>query len=235
MKKYILQIDTSTPICSVAISLDGMTVAQTQADGHNMHAAALTQLISDLLTASSLALNQLSAISVSKGPGSYTGLRIGISVAKGLCYALDYPLIAVDSLQMLCEGFRQSDYPQSLHEQHLLCPMIDARRREVYQAIFTSSGHLVQPTSAAIIDEYSFDWLISDQSIFLFGSGADKFADLFASDPKVHVVSGFPASATYLSHLSFQLFLEGRFEDLAYFEPFYLKDFVPTTPKKKQF
>jgi len=235
MKKYILQIDTSTPICSVAISLNGTTISRTQADGENRHAVALTPLISDLLDSLSLTVDQLAAIAVSKGPGSYTGLRIGISVAKGLCYALNCPLIAVDSLQMLCEGFRQSEYTQTLDENPLLCPMIDARRMEVYQAIFTSSGHLIHPTTAAIIDEHSFDWLTSDQSLYLFGSGANKFADLFQTRSNIHVVPAFPAAASYLSELSFKLFLEGRFEDLAYFEPFYLKDFVPTTPKKKLF
>lgn len=232
MKHYILQIDTSTPVCSVALSLNGSTIGHTQADGDNMHAAFLTQLISDLLKECSLNLDQLSAIAVSKGPGSYTGLRIGVSVAKGLCYSLDCPLISVDSLHMLYEGFMTSEQSDSFHGDGLFCPMIDARRMEVYQAIFNSSGSLIRPTTAAIISLDSFDWIALNQDVFLFGSGADKFADLFRSKPHVHVVCGFQASASYLSRISHQCYLENQFEDLAYFEPFYLKDFVPTTPKK---
>lgn len=233
MEIIILQIDTSTPVCSVAISLNGTTVAQENAVGDNMHAASLTHLISNLLIKASLSFDLLSAVSVVKGPGSYTGLRIGVSVAKGLCYALNCPLISVDALRMLCDGFRAHAEFLSLDGGYLLCPMIDARRMEVYQAVFTSAGKLLHPTTAAIINQDSFDWLDQRQRVLLFGSGADKFTDLFHSHPKVQVFADFKASASYLSQISYQYYLVGQFEDLAYFEPFYLKDFVPTTPKKR--
>lgn len=232
MSTFVLQIDTSTAVCSVALSCDGQTIASRQAEIPNAHAAELTIMIGVLMNEQQLNYSELSAVAVSKGPGSYTGLRIGVSTAKGICYAHDLPLIAIDSLLMLAEGFR---YTTTIgkNPSAWLCPMIDARRMEVYQAVYTTDLKIISPTVAAIIDDCSFDYLSPEQNIFLFGSGADKFEDLFRSNQLVHVVPGIAASASALSSLSYSAYKSKDYVDTAYFEPFYLKDFIPTTPKKK--
>lgn len=231
MAIYILLIDTSTPVCSVALSRDGVSIAEAVADGVNVHASHLTTLIDGLMGTQGLEYSDLSAVAIAKGPGSYTGLRIGVSTAKGLCFAADLPLIAIDSLRMLAEGFQQTPIFQ-LSSEVLLCPMIDARRMEVYQAIYDADLNLILPTTASVIDQHFFDDLITDQEIYLFGSGADKFEQLFDGHPQIHVVPGIKASASAVSHLAYQAYGRQDFVDAAYFEPFYLKDFIPTNPRK---
>lgn len=228
----ILQIETATSVCSVALSVSGKTTHVVELDEPNAHAAKLTRLIEQVLFEASLSLSDLDAVAVSKGPGSYTGLRIGVSTAKGLCYGLDIPLIAVDSLHSLAAGFveKNADIP----DETLLCPMIDARRLEVYTAVFDRELILKQPTKAQVIDVNYFDDLLSDVPLVLFGDGADKFKVIFESKENIQIVSDFRQSASFLSGLAHAAFLNSDFEDVAYFEPFYLKDFVPTKPKKKQ-
>lgn len=232
MPTFVLQIDTSTAVCSVALSRDGETIALHRAETSNAHASSLTLMIGALMNEQQMSYSKLSAVAVSKGPGSYTGLRIGVSTAKGICYAHDLPLIAIDSLLMLAEGFRHTmqviENPDAW-----LCPMIDARRMEVYQAIYTTDLQTISPTVAAIIDEHSFEHLPQGQNIYLFGSGADKFEDVFRSNQQVRVVCGIEASASALSSLSYKAYVNNDYVDTAYFEPFYLKDFIPTSPKKK--
>lgn len=227
----ILQIETATAVCSVALSSAGETLRHVDLDEPNIHASKLTRLIERVMDESGYQLQALDAIAVSKGPGSYTGLRIGVSTAKGLCYGLEKPLIAIDSLRSLVYGFRK--HQEKIPVNALLYPMIDARRREVYTAVYDSSLNLQVPTKAEIIDENFFDAIPESTPVILFGDGADKFIDTFSSKPNITVVKDFKQSAQYLSEPAFQAYDRSDFEDVAYFEPFYLKDFVPLTSKKK--
>ena len=224
----ILQIETATPVCSAAISRDGITIALKEEQASNIHAGSLTLFIQDVMQQAGLQFNDLDAIAVSKGPGSYTGLRIGVSTAKGLCLALDKPLIAVDTLQMMAAGFliREPDY------QGLLCSMIDARRMEVFTAVFDVALNYVQPTSAKIIDAHSFAEELTASTLTFIGDGAMKCSEILAHPQAVFLAENFNSAAN-MSKLAHQRFLAAAFEDVAYFEPFYLKDFVFTTPKKK--
>lgn len=232
MATTILQFDTSTPVCTVALSQDGKTLGQSAAEGTNVHAASLTTQINDLLERYSVRFQELSAVAVGKGPGSYTGLRIGVSTAKGICYAAGIPLIAIDSLRILAEGFQLSQDSNQAVET-LLCPMIDARRMEVYMSIYSSEREVIRPTSAEIIDEHFFDFVQPGQQIYLFGTGADKLEALFQQHYRVQVTVGAQTDASAMSPLAYQAYTQQDFVDLAYFEPYYLKDFIPTTPKKQ--
>ncbi|MFC6100090.1 tRNA (adenosine(37)-N6)-threonylcarbamoyltransferase complex dimerization subunit type 1 TsaB [Olivibacter domesticus] len=231
----ILHIDTATPVCSVALTINGVLSAYRDHDEPNIHASKLTVFIEELLLEAKIAINQLSAISVSKGPGSYTGLRIGVSVAKGICYALDVPLIAVNTLDAMMQGFKaslseQSDRGNELNT--LFCPMIDARRMEVYTAIYDAHLSIIEPTAARIIEADSFDYLANKHQLIMFGEGANKLSDLFSEHGSIQIYKGFQNSARYLIPETLTRFNKQEFEDIAYFEPFYLKDFVPTTPKR---
>jgi len=231
MNNLILQIDTSTTICSVALSENGQTLQVLDLDEPNAHAAKLTILIAEVLKQTNRTIQDLSAVAVSMGPGSYTGLRIGVSTAKGLCYALDIPLIAINTLEALFLGYKEQ-FGLTAGDAYL--PMIDARRMEVYTAVYDHNAALVKATSAEIIDfDYFNELLLNYNRVHLFGSGADKFEDLFNATDRVNVLSGFDDSAAFLSTLAFDKFQRKEFEDVAYFEPFYLKDFLVTTAKKK--
>eukprot|EP01012_Entosiphon_sulcatum_P007118 TRINITY_DN13540_c0_g1_i1.p1 TRINITY_DN13540_c0_g1~~TRINITY_DN13540_c0_g1_i1.p1 ORF type:complete len:232 (+),score=31.78 TRINITY_DN13540_c0_g1_i1:579-1274(+) len=225
----ILQIETATAICSVALSVNGETVSFKEEQGQNLHAANLTLFIDEVVKTAGISYNELDAIAVSKGPGSYTGLRIGVSTAKGLCYALDKPLIAIETLEMMAAGFLAKNPTYS----GLICPMIDARRMEVYTSVFDTQLNVLLPTEAKIIDDTSFADLLSQQTITFLGDGAAKCADVLT-----HVNAKFENanfnSATYMSKLANEAFDKDNFEDVAYFEPFYLKDFVVTQSKKQQ-
>lgn len=225
----ILQIETATAVCSCSLSLNGEEVAVRELNEANVHIEKLTLLIEEVLSVVGNALEDLDAVAVSMGPGSYTGLRIGVSTAKGLCYALDIPLISVNTLDAMASGFIEKH--AQAYGKYLICPMIDARRREVYSAIYTSDLTKVEPVAARIIDENSFQDV--SNTLVLFGDGAEKFTDTFLGDEKVVVFNGFVNSAQYLTKIAYQKAMQQDFEDVAYFEPFYLKDFVPTQPKKK--
>ncbi|CAM3627079.1 tRNA (adenosine(37)-N6)-threonylcarbamoyltransferase complex dimerization subunit type 1 TsaB [Sphingobacterium prati] len=230
MNNLILQIDTSTTVCSVALSEDGQTLAVIDLDEPNAHAAKLTVLIEQILREADRSVKQLAAIAVSMGPGSYTGLRIGVSTAKGLCYGLDVPLIAINTLEALFLGYKGQF---GLQEHEAFIPMLDARRMEVYSAVYNHHSDLVKSTAAEIIDVNYYDRLLAVYSrVHLFGSGADKFEALFAGNDRVNVQLKFKASAAFLSKLAFEKLQNKAFEDIAYFEPFYLKDFVVMTKKK---
>nr|WP_121273363.1 tRNA (adenosine(37)-N6)-threonylcarbamoyltransferase complex dimerization subunit type 1 TsaB [Pedobacter schmidteae] len=232
----ILQIETATPVCSVAISVNGKTIALKEQMASNIHAGSLTLFIEAAMTEAGLKFADLDAIAVSKGPGSYTGLRIGVSTAKGLCFALDKPLIAIDTLQMMAAGFlaRQQEDKEvaSVGYKGLICAMIDARRMEVFTAVFDTALNYVEPTTAKIIDETSFVAELELGSVNFIGDGAMKCAAVITHPNAVFSDINFN-SASHMSKLADQDFAAGRFEDVAYFEPFYLKDFVLTTPKKK--
>lgn len=225
---FILQIETATEICSVSLSANGVVIAEKSAEERNMHASVLTLYIEQLIYEQKLDYKDLSAVAVSMGPGSYTGLRIGVSAAKGLCYALDIPLLGVNTLESMFMGFARYN---KLEKGKLYIPMLDARRMEVYRSIFDNNKVLLEETAAVIVDADTFSTYHTDQ-VVLFGSGANKLADLFAKDDQVMISKNFVHSSAYMAKLADLKFKNKDFEDLIYFEPFYLKEFVATTPKK---
>jgi tRNA threonylcarbamoyladenosine biosynthesis protein TsaB len=221
---YILQIETATTVCSVALSRDGETLAVKQINERNIHAEVITLFIDELLKESDISYSQLDAIAVSSGPGSYTGLRIGVSTAKGLCFALDKPLIAIETLEAMADGLVNDR--QLAGQEILLCPMIDARRMEVYTAIFDTQGKRIKPTTAEIIDENSFNDLLRNNTILFFGDGAPKCETVLDTNVNAQFVTDFSNSAAHLSKKAYAKLLANDLEDVAYFEPFYLKDFI---------
>jgi tRNA threonylcarbamoyladenosine biosynthesis protein TsaB len=225
MTKYILQIETATASCSVALSSGGEVLAFKEVNSRNVHAEVITRFVEDVLAVAGIAYHQLDAVAVGCGPGSYTGLRIGISTAKGLCFALDKPLIAVDTLEAMVFGV--INYAGEVVDKSLLlCPMIDARRMEVYTAVYDASGNNIQPTSAAIIGEDSFKALLADNKILFFGDGAEKCQTFLGANPNAQFLPGFTNSALHLTKRALEKFNKKEFEDVAYFEPYYLKDFI---------
>ncbi len=230
----ILCIETSTAVCSVALVENGNVIALRESlDGQN-HAEKITIFIDEIMKETNVVYKDLDAIAVSMGPGSYTGLRIGVSTAKGFCYALEKPLIAVDTLAAMAHGFISSQQSAiSNQPTAILCPMIDARRMEVYSAFFNEKLERTSETEALVIDENSFMELKQNNHLYLFGDGADKLATLFENDKNITVVEKFHCSAAYMATLAEEAFKNKDFVDVAYFEPFYLKNFVPGIPKVK--
>jgi len=222
----ILGIETSTKICSVAISDENGLIALKEEGGEYSHAEKLNGFISEVLNQAGIDINQLDAIAVSKGPGSYTGLRIGVSTAKGLCYALNKPLIAVDTLQAMALSAAKQTVSQ------LYCPMIDARRMEVYTAIYDYNNNQMRDVQAKIIDEASFNSELSDHTVLFFGDGADKCKEVLNNVPNAHFSESGNPSAQFVNELAQVKFARNDVEDVAYFEPYYLKDFIATTAKK---
>lgn len=237
----ILGIETATKICSIAISRDEKLLALKEIGGEYSHSENLNHFIELACEEAKITLNQLDAISVSKGPGSYTGLRIGVSTAKGLCYGLDKPLIAIDTLKAMVVGviMRHSIPPIAIWADGegkggaLFCPMIDARRMEVYTALYNSKFELIEPISAKIIDEHSFANFLDNNKVVFFGDGSQKCKSLLNYHPNAVFIDNVEPSARYVNQLASSKFKQGIFEDVAYFEPYYLKEFLATTPKKK--
>lgn len=232
----ILCIETGTDICSVGIAKDGELLSLRESDEGRDHARKVGVFVDELLRETGIAPDELDAVAVGKGPGSYTGLRIGVSFAKGLCYGLQLPLLAVGSLDVLTEVARE-DYEAGIirvdgWDRALLCPMVDARRMEVYAQVFDSEGRPQSEVSAEVVGPESFARFRAEGRPFvIFGNGARKCVEAL---PDAILVDVTP-SARGLARLAQQAFDEGRKEDVAYFEPFYLKDFVVTTSKKKLF
>ena len=224
----ILQIETATPVCSVAISINGKTIAVKEEKAANIHASSLTLFIAEVMEMAAIKYADLDAVAVSKGPGSYTGLRIGVSTAKGLCFALDKPLIAINTLKMMANGYLL----QHPNFGGLLCPMIDARRMEVFTAVFDHHLNEVENTHAKIVDEKSFVLELQNNYVSFIGDGAEK-CKVVIDNPNAHFHLENYNSAAFMSNLAYAAYQSAEFEDVAYFEPFYLKDFVFTTPKKK--
>ena len=231
----ILCLETSTAVCSVALVENGKVIALRESlDGQN-HAEKITIFIDEVMKEANVSYRDLDAIATSKGPGSYTGLRIGVSTAKGLCYAMDKPLIAIDTLTAMAYGFKDAETQRGKDAEPtaILCPMIDARRMEVYSAFFNENLEKISETNAIIIDENSFMEMKQNHHLYLFGDGADKLASLFENEANITVVEKFYCSASYMAELADKAFKENDFVDTAYFEPFYLKNFVPGMPKVK--
>ena len=208
------------------------TIALRETEGQNAHSEKITNFISEVMEVGRIGYNQLDAVAVSQGPGSYTGLRIGVSTAKGICYAADLPLMAVDTLEAMAYGMKMKLGSQ-IAENDLLIPMIDARRMEVYAAIFDAQLNKTNNTAALVIDEHSFDDLLRDHRLWLFGDGAPKLNKLFENQSNINIIDGFKPSAAYMLPLVDKALREQRFVDVAYFEPFYLKDFIAGKPHVK--
>ena len=217
----ILNLETSTRNCSVSIARDGELVALCEENKESYeHAEKLHLFMKWALEAEDLSFSDLDAVCVGKGPGSYTGLRIGVSAAKGLCFALNIPLISINSLEIIANSYSgEADY---------IIPMTDARRKEVYTATFNQNKELITPTEAKILDENSFLDLKDEKIIFL-GDGAEKASEILDLPNCEFFPQNLP-SAKYMIETSYQKFLNKDFEDIAYFEPFYLKDFVAGKP-----
>ena len=222
---YILNIETSTKNCSVSIAENGKLISLRELNsGGYSHAEKLHPFIQDCMSEAKLTFQQVDAIAIGKGPGSYTGLRIGVSAAKGLCFANDIPLISINSLEVLANS--------SQVESGVIIPLIDARRMEVYSAIFGINYTLIRETQAEIIDESSFLPYLEKGKVHFLGDGAEKCKETLVHKNACFIDGKFP-SAESMSHLSFDKFQNNDFENVAYFEPFYLKDFVVTPQKRK--
>ena len=220
----ILHIETATRSCSVALAENGVLIAVKERTEANIHASSITIFIEELIASAGKSLQDLDAIAVSMGPGSYTGLRIGVSTAKGLCYGLDKPLIAIPTLQAMAAAKKTL-----AGENTLLCPMIDARRMEVYTALFDHDLKTVSPVKAEILDEQTFVSFLGDKELLIFGDGAEKTKYLYTGP--AYRFEAHENSAGDMCALAYEKFQAEDFEDLAYFEPFYLKDFIATQPK----
>lgn len=228
----ILCLETATPVCSVALNESCCTIALRETEGQNAHSEKITNFIQEVMEVAKIDYSQLDAVAVSKGPGSYTGLRIGVSTAKGICYAADLPLMAIDTLEAMAYGMK-SKLGSQITENDFLIPMIDARRMEVYAAVFDANLNKIHDTAALVIDENSFEELSKDHRLWLFGDGAPKLNKVFDNQNNINIIEGFKPSAAYMLPLVDKALRKQDFVDVAYFEPFYLKGFVAGKPHVK--
>ncbi len=217
---YILCIETSTTNCSVALVKDEkLVLLKEDYNKTYSHAERLHSFIDEIIKESEISIKDLSAISVSKGPGSYTGLRIGVSAAKGLCYALDIPLISVPTLQALAMQVmgKKNAY---------IIPMLDARRMEVYSSVFSEEHIELRETKAEILTETSFSEYLKNKSVFFIGNGVEKFSQICSDIDNATFIKDKLPSAKEMALLSYQKYIKEEFENVSYFDPYYLKDFV---------
>ncbi len=222
----ILNIETATKNCSVSVSKNGEILALKELNnGNYSHAEVLHPFIVDVLEEANSTSQEIDAVAVSKGPGSYTGLRIGVSAAKGLCFAFDKPLISIETLKSLAHSVSIDN--------GVIIPMLDARRMEVYAAVFNADYDSIREIKAEIIDETSFLEYLENQKVYFLGDGAQKCKELITHKNAVFVDDKFP-SAKEMAELSYDKYKKNDIEDVAYFEPFYLKDFVVIPEKKKK-
>lgn len=232
----ILCIETGTDICSVGLVRDGELISLRESEAGRDHAKKVAVFVDELLTETGIVPADIDAVAVGEGPGSYTGLRIGVSFAKGLCYGLSKPLIAISSLQSLAavavEDYKAGIIDFDNWDSALLCPMIDARRMEVYLQLFNSKAEPLNSVAAEVITEQSLAQWREDttKQLLIFGSGAPKCAELLGAE----LINVTP-SVRGMARLAEEKFANSKFADTAYFEPFYLKEFVVTTSKKKLF
>ena len=228
----ILCLETATPVCSVALNESCCTIALRESAKQNAHSEKITNFVREVMETACIGYHQLDAVAVSQGPGSYTGLRIGVSTAKGICYAADLPLMAIDTLEAMAYGMK-AKLGNQIAENDLLIPMIDARRMEVYASVFDANLQKIEDTAALIIDENSFAELRKGHHLWLFGDGAPKLKQLFENQQNITIIDGFKPSAAFMLPLADKALREQRFVDVAYFEPFYLKDFIAGKPHVK--
>lgn len=225
----ILSLETSVDTCSVAIHNQDNVLASALITEPQAHASRLALLIEKVLTESNTSAKSLNAIAVASGPGSYTGLRIGVSTAKGLCYSLDAPLIAINTLELL--AYQAAPLA---HKDSILCPMIDARRMEVYSMLVDSNQKVLQTIQPEIIDEQSYSQILEDKKITFFGNGAVKCKEVI-SHPNALFIDNIVPSAIALGEMANHKFQRAEFEDLIHFEPLYLKEFLVKKSTKPLF
>ena len=228
----ILCLETATSVCSVALNSECCTLAMRETEVQNAHSEKITNFIREVMETAGISYKQLDAVAVSQGPGSYTGLRIGVSTAKGICYAADLPLMAIDTLAAMAHGMKEKLGGQ-IEAGDLLIPMIDARRMEVYASVFDANLNKINDTAAMVINEDSFEDLRKDHRLWFFGDGAPKLNKLFDSQQNIIIIDDFKPSAAYMRVLAEQALQKQQFVDVAYFEPFYLKDFIAGKPHVK--
>ena len=227
----ILNIDTSTTVCSVALSAGGECLSMRKDESGNNHSRVIGVFTQQLLQEADSNGWKVAAVALSQGPGSYTGLRIGTSFAKGLCYGMDIPLIAIPTLKIMAWAVAQRLKAEGVHSDALLCPMIDARRMEVYSAVYNMELNEVEAVSAKIIDQESFSDLLANRKIYFFGNGSNKCKDAITSH-NATFIDGVNPLATDMAVMAHEAYNKKEFADVAYFEPFYLKDFIATKPKR---
>jgi tRNA threonylcarbamoyladenosine biosynthesis protein TsaB len=224
---YLLHIESTSTVCSVALSENDQLIAIKEINNGYTHAENLHVFIKDLFLEANLEIKQLNAISVSTGPGSYTGLRIGYATAKGLAYALSIPLITVSTLKALTTIAIKHATIDALY-----CPLLDARRMEVYCAMYSNTLEEVMPVNALVLNEESIFVFQKEKPVYFFGDGMPKAKELLSVLPNIHFMEGITASAKALIPLAYQKYVKQDFEDIAYAEPMYLKEFYFATSKK---
>ncbi|UPT68312.1 MAG: tRNA (adenosine(37)-N6)-threonylcarbamoyltransferase complex dimerization subunit type 1 TsaB [Sphingobacteriales bacterium JAD_PAG50586_3] len=226
----LLHLETAGAVCSAALSLGGNLVAYRESAEPRAHAALLTVFIDELLTQAGIDAMGIDAVSLSAGPGSYTGLRIASSVAKGFCYAAGKPLIALNTLQLMASGFMQDN---EIAGNYLICPMIDARRDEVFSAVYNTDLSIVKAPAPELLTGESYAEMLAKQTVYFIGDGAAKFSVMLGTKPNANFNPGFYLKAKHQAALATQKFENQQFEDVAYFEPDYLKEFYTTAVVKK--
>ena len=224
----ILHIETSTNVCSVAVSEDGQCIFNKEDFNGPNHAVVLGSFVDEALSFADSHAIPVDAVAVSSGPGSYTGLRIGVSMAKGICYGHGIKLLSVPTLKLMCVPILLREM---IEDAALLCPMLDARRMEVYAAIFDRSLREIRPTQADIVDENTYKVLLDRQPIYFFGNGAEKCKEVIRH-PNARFLADIHPLAKWMMPLAERKMMNGEYEDVAYFVPYYLKDFVAKMPKK---
>lgn len=224
----ILHIETSTNVCSVAVSEDGKVIFDKADRTGNNHAEALGSFVDEAMSFADSHAIPLDAVAVSSGPGSYTGLRIGVSMAKGVCYALNLPLLSVPTLELMCVPVLLRN--EEIEDDALLCPMIDARRMEVYAAIYDRALKPVRGIQADVVDSDTYRQWLEERPVYFFGNGAAKCMDTI-NHPNAHLIEGIEPVAKWMMPLAERKMLNDIHEDVAYFVPYYLKDFVAKQPK----
>ena len=225
----ILSIETSTNCCSVAVSSEGACLFDRRDAAGPNHAVVLGRFVDEALAFADSQGMPLDAVAVSCGPGSYTGLRIGVSMAKGICYGRDLKLIGIPTLELLCVPILLTH--DEMDENARLCPMLDARRMEVYAAVYDRALHPVREVQADIVDADTYREFLDEGPVYFFGNGAGKCMDVI-NHPNAHHIADIEPSAKWMFPLAERKIKEERFEDIAYFVPFYLKDFMAKLPKK---
>ncbi len=231
----ILHLESATNICSVAISQDQDVLTLKESAESNSHSRLLTVFVEEALKELQLKVEDLDAISVSIGPGSYTGLRIGVSAAKGLAYGAGIPIISVDTLEILANRVRLEILPGLAFEENqalFLRPLLDARRMEVYTTLYDSSLHELDKVRAELITEDSFSTDLESKTVLFFGNGAEKCSEII-THPNAHFIQNIETSSAFMISIAYDKFIRKEFVDTAYFEPLYLKDFIATLPRNK--
>lgn len=230
---WILNLESSTEVCSVSLSRDGQLVDCIENTEGLNHARLLSVYTDQIMKKNKIGFDELNAVSISKGPGSYTGLRIGVSLAKGICYVNQIPLIAISPLKAMAAHIAENLTKFKIEDDKnmLFCPMIDARRMEVYMTLFDKNLQEIEPISAKVIDNFSFSDHLAKHKIIFFGNGASKCRDEI-KHANASFVEDIKTSAQFMCSLAQEAYENKKFEDVAYFEPFYLKDFIATIPKK---